>query len=157
MIDRWWNEPTNQQAIDRLHRISQKNAVQVIYPICNDSVDSVLDTIISRKLEDGKNDSITKAIIEERMRKPRKEFVNLDKIEDIKNVDISADEFDLNLESSMENIEFVELNKEMVSEPPNKEEEKEEIKPLLLLAPPKVIHDEPPQEDEYERMMKQCQ
>jgi len=49
LVDRWWNEPTNQQAIDRLHRIGQKNAVQVILPICKDSVDESLDAILERK------------------------------------------------------------------------------------------------------------
>jgi len=51
MADRWWNEPTNQQAIDRLHRIGQKNAVQVIYPICRNSIDEVLDGVLKRKSE----------------------------------------------------------------------------------------------------------
>jgi len=49
MADRWWNEPTNQQAMDRLHRIGQKNAVQVIYPIVEDSIDQVLDGVLERK------------------------------------------------------------------------------------------------------------
>jgi len=49
LVDRWWNEPTNQQAVDRLHRIGQKNAVQVIYPVCEDSVDTLLDEILARK------------------------------------------------------------------------------------------------------------
>lgn len=51
LMDRWWNEPTNQQAIDRLHRIGQKNAVQVIIPVVEDSIDSSLDNILSRKAE----------------------------------------------------------------------------------------------------------
>lgn len=49
LADRWWNEPQNQQAIDRLHRIGQKNAVQVILPIVKKSVDQVLDDILQRK------------------------------------------------------------------------------------------------------------
>lgn len=51
LADRWWNEPTNQQAVDRLHRIGQKNAVQVILPVCTKSVDSLLDEILQRKHE----------------------------------------------------------------------------------------------------------
>jgi len=51
MADRWWNEPTNQQAVDRLHRIGQKNAVQVIYPVCKESIDEVLDNVLQRKHE----------------------------------------------------------------------------------------------------------
>lgn len=49
LVDRWWNEPTNQQAIDRLHRIGQENAVQIIYPIVKDSVDETLDEILNKK------------------------------------------------------------------------------------------------------------
>jgi len=51
LMDRWWNEPTNQQAIDRTHRIGQKNAVEVIYPIIKDSVDETLDEVLQRKSE----------------------------------------------------------------------------------------------------------
>jgi len=49
LADRWWNQPVCDQAIDRLHRIGQKNSVQVIYPICAKSVDEVLDSILERK------------------------------------------------------------------------------------------------------------
>lgn len=49
LVDRWWNEPTNQQAVDRLHRIGQKNAVQVILPVCLNSIDALLDDILQRK------------------------------------------------------------------------------------------------------------
>lgn len=51
LADRWWNEPANQQAIDRCHRIGQKNAVQVILPVCTKSIDSLLDDILQRKHE----------------------------------------------------------------------------------------------------------
>lgn len=51
LTDRWWNQPTNMQAIDRLHRIGQHNAVQVILPICKKSVDESLDEILERKQE----------------------------------------------------------------------------------------------------------
>jgi SNF2 family DNA or RNA helicase len=51
VTDRWWNEPTNQQAIDRLHRIGQTNAVQIIYPICTKSADEFLDRVLQRKFE----------------------------------------------------------------------------------------------------------
>jgi len=49
LIDRWWNQPTNQQATDRLHRIGQKSSVQVIIPVCKDSIDETLDAILERK------------------------------------------------------------------------------------------------------------
>jgi non-specific serine/threonine protein kinase len=51
LVDRWWNEPTNQQAVDRLHRIGQKSGVQVILPICKNSIDDTLDQILQRKSE----------------------------------------------------------------------------------------------------------
>jgi len=51
LVDRWWNQPTNDQAADRLHRIGQKNAVQVILPIVKDSVDQIVDGILERKHE----------------------------------------------------------------------------------------------------------
>jgi SNF2 family DNA or RNA helicase len=49
LVDRWWNQPTCNQAIDRLHRIGQHSGVQVIYPICQNSVDEILDAILERK------------------------------------------------------------------------------------------------------------
>ena len=49
MADRWWNPSVCKQAEDRLWRIGQKNAVQVILPINESSVDSILDRILIRK------------------------------------------------------------------------------------------------------------
>jgi len=51
IADRWWNQPTNQQAEDRLHRIGQKSAVQIILPIVGNSIDATLDQILQRKHE----------------------------------------------------------------------------------------------------------
>lgn len=51
IADRWWNQPTNTQAEDRLHRIGQKSAVQVILPIVDESIDAYLDEILERKHE----------------------------------------------------------------------------------------------------------
>ena len=51
ITDRWWNTPVCQQAEDRLHRIGQTRGVMVIFPICEDSVDQVLDQILDRKHE----------------------------------------------------------------------------------------------------------
>ena len=47
--DRWWTPTTNTQAEDRLHRIGQKNAVQIITPVTENSIDGSLDTILERK------------------------------------------------------------------------------------------------------------
>lgn len=51
ICDRWWNSPTNLQAEDRLHRIGQKNAVQIILPVVKESIDAILDEILERKHE----------------------------------------------------------------------------------------------------------
>jgi SNF2 family DNA or RNA helicase len=79
MADRWWNEPTNQQAIDRLHRIGQKNAVQVMYPIVDESVDSTLDSILERKDQASQGyfseNRVKSGVFEERMHKVRTEVL----------------------------------------------------------------------------------
>lgn len=51
IADRWWNQPSNQQAEDRIHRIGQTKGVQIILPVVEDSVDAVLDEILERKHE----------------------------------------------------------------------------------------------------------
>ena len=77
LADRWWNEPTNQQAIDRLHRIGQKNAVQVMYPIVEESVDATLDSILERKDQASQGyfseSRVKSGIFEERLHKVRTE------------------------------------------------------------------------------------
>ena len=47
--DRWWTPTTNTQAEDRLHRITQHSAVQVILPVIEDSIDSSFDRILKGK------------------------------------------------------------------------------------------------------------
>ncbi len=49
LMDRWWAPSVNDQAIDRLHRISQKDSVQVILPINKNSIDQSLDAILEHK------------------------------------------------------------------------------------------------------------
>lgn len=51
LTDRWWNQPTNEQAVDRLHRIGQTRGVQVIIPIMAKSIDAILDDILQKKHE----------------------------------------------------------------------------------------------------------
>ncbi len=51
LMDRWWNQPTNIQSEDRLHRIGQKSAVQVICPVVKDSADEILDEVLQRKAD----------------------------------------------------------------------------------------------------------
>lgn len=47
--DRWWSPAVNSQAEDRLHRIGQKNAVQIVIPMCERSIDQSLDRILTSK------------------------------------------------------------------------------------------------------------
>jgi SNF2 family DNA or RNA helicase len=49
LVDRWWTPSVMHQAEDRLSRIGQKNAVQVIIPIIRDSIDELFDRILKRK------------------------------------------------------------------------------------------------------------
>jgi SNF2 family DNA or RNA helicase len=49
LMDRWWAPTVNDQAVDRLHRIGQKNPVQVILPVIKNTIDSSLDAILKRK------------------------------------------------------------------------------------------------------------
>lgn len=49
MADRWWSPAVNIQAEDRLHRIGAKNAVQVILPIIEDSIDESFDKVLEGK------------------------------------------------------------------------------------------------------------
>ncbi len=51
LMDRWWSPAVNMQAIDRLHRIGQKNAVQVIIPTNQNTIDQSLSAILKRKEE----------------------------------------------------------------------------------------------------------
>ena len=51
LMDRWWTPSGNNQAIDRLHRIGQKGAVQVIIPTTLDSIDQSLSAILRQKEE----------------------------------------------------------------------------------------------------------
>ncbi len=51
IADRWWNQPTNLQAEDRLHRIGQNRGVQIILPVVKESIDALLDDILNRKHE----------------------------------------------------------------------------------------------------------
>jgi SNF2 family DNA or RNA helicase len=49
LMDRWWAPTVNDQAVDRLHRIGQKNPVQVILPVIKNTIDSSLDAILKKK------------------------------------------------------------------------------------------------------------
>jgi len=51
LADRWWNQPSNMQAEDRLHRIGQTSSVQIILPVVKESIDALLDEILERKHE----------------------------------------------------------------------------------------------------------
>ena len=49
LMDRWWTPAANNQAVDRLHRPGQENAVQVILPSNDGSIDQTLDDILNMK------------------------------------------------------------------------------------------------------------
>ena len=51
LMDLWWSPAVNMQAIDRLHRIGQKNSVQVIIPENLNTIDQSLHKILRRKEE----------------------------------------------------------------------------------------------------------
>jgi SNF2 family DNA or RNA helicase len=49
--DRWWNAAREDQATDRVHRIGQKKAVQIIKMTSADTIEERIDRIIARKRE----------------------------------------------------------------------------------------------------------
>jgi len=49
ICDRWWAPSVQVQAEDRLHRIGQPNAVQVIVPTAENSIDSSMDKVLEDK------------------------------------------------------------------------------------------------------------
>ena len=49
VTDRWWNQVRVDQAIDRIHRIGQKNKVLALYLDCADTVDEYLRDITATK------------------------------------------------------------------------------------------------------------
>lgn len=51
LMDRWWSPTVNDQAVDRLHRIGQKNSVQVVLPLIKDSIDQSMDRILKGKYQ----------------------------------------------------------------------------------------------------------
>ena len=65
LADRWWTAAANNQAVDRLHRIGQKNAVQVINLTNEGSVDQVMDAVIERKVAESDLMLNESSIIEE--------------------------------------------------------------------------------------------
>jgi len=59
IVDPWWNPAVEQQAIDRTHRIGQKNKIFAYKMICKDSVEEKIITLQEKKL------SISKEIVQE--------------------------------------------------------------------------------------------
>ena len=56
-LDPWWNVAAENQASDRAHRIGQKNVVQVIKLICENSIEQKV-----LELQELKKDIINKVI-----------------------------------------------------------------------------------------------
>ncbi|MBK8517117.1 MAG: SWF/SNF helicase family protein [Saprospiraceae bacterium] len=59
IVDPWWNPAVEQQAIDRTHRIGQKNNIFAYKMICKDSVEEKIMQLQERKL------NISKEIVQE--------------------------------------------------------------------------------------------
>lgn len=59
LVDPWWNPAVEQQAIDRTHRIGQKNKIFAYKMICKDSVEEKIMVLQEKKL------AISKEIIQE--------------------------------------------------------------------------------------------
>ena len=49
LVDRWWSPAVNDQAVDRLHRPGQHDSVNVISLVAEDSFDSAIEDILSKK------------------------------------------------------------------------------------------------------------
>lgn len=49
LFDRWWNPATEQQAIDRAHRIGQKKVVQVHLLCCRGTLEDKIDALVRAK------------------------------------------------------------------------------------------------------------
>ncbi|PIE89773.1 MAG: hypothetical protein CR997_09465 [Acidobacteria bacterium] len=47
--DRWWNPAREEQATDRIHRIGQKQSVQIVKFMALDTIEERIDTLINRK------------------------------------------------------------------------------------------------------------
>jgi SWI/SNF-related matrix-associated actin-dependent regulator of chromatin subfamily A3 len=50
-MDPWWNPATEDQAVDRIHRLGQKRAVEVIRYIAKGSVESKIIELQNQKRE----------------------------------------------------------------------------------------------------------
>jgi len=51
LYDRWWNPAVEDQAINRAHRIGQKNPVFVTKFICHDTIEERIDQVLQQKRE----------------------------------------------------------------------------------------------------------
>ena len=51
LFDRWWNPAVEDQAINRAHRIGQKNPVIVTRFICKDTIEERIDMVLRQKRE----------------------------------------------------------------------------------------------------------
>lgn len=49
LFDRWWNPAVEQQAVDRAHRIGQKESVQVHYFCCRGTLEERIEHVIRAK------------------------------------------------------------------------------------------------------------
>jgi len=75
LMDRWWSNASNNQAIDRLHRIGQRDNVEVFIPTIADSIDDKLTEILGRKEQDARELEIRTAVVLERMREKGRKVI----------------------------------------------------------------------------------
>jgi SNF2 family DNA or RNA helicase len=97
-IDRWWVPAIHEQAEDRLHRLGQKNPVQVFYLTCTNTIDEYMRSILDEKLHvsemitDGKLISagtITKSFFKEFAQLLQSKFTDQTKTLDLSAIDDS--------------------------------------------------------------------
>jgi len=99
LMDKWWTPTMHTQSEDRLHRIGQKSAVQVIIPTVEKSIDQSMDTILEKKramAEEylGEQDSIKEVIDDlRRSRLDREPDEDEDDTDEVEEVNGNGDEF----------------------------------------------------------------
>ena len=72
MLDPWWNPATEDQAMDRVHRLGQERPVKVVRFVCKDSIDEKMMELQQRKRE------LAKAAFVKKTEKERQEMRKAD-------------------------------------------------------------------------------
>jgi SWI/SNF-related matrix-associated actin-dependent regulator of chromatin subfamily A3 len=72
MLDPWWNPATEDQAMDRVHRLGQDRPVTVVRFVCKDTIDEKMMELQQRKRE------LAKAAFVKKTEKERQEMRKAD-------------------------------------------------------------------------------